>query len=170
MTKARDESPSRSTSARIEATFAELAKCIAAQHPTFVPSDGYAPQEGERLGLRDGLTTESQQLRWEVVDLAEYRENDEGFSIDEVEEHYAPLFPHAGVLAALALNPKFAQAMDGWQVPFVYCSGYAITRPEEYSRTFCPMIWKNEASGVCFGQDTTRHRSTKYMVPIIAKT
>lgn len=60
-------------------------------------------------------------LRWEVIDLGANRTERAIQPVPEVEKHVRP---HASVLAAAAHFPRWIQAMNGTDTPFVVIPGY----------------------------------------------
>ncbi len=108
----------------VRRTFEELWLVAAAQHVSHSRS-GWLKSDAKHLRLRSGISHRPG-LRWEVIKLGA----NPGKAPADVP---TTMVAHAGVLAAAVHFPKWIQAMDGGDIPFVWLAGYqysdAIRKP-----------------------------------------
>jgi len=111
-----------SVTSGLERTFHELWKCAMSRQKTSWRWDGYRKAGPDRLRLLKGIEHKFG-LRWEVIDLGSLR-NKKPCDVRSAESS-----PHAGILAAAALHPRWVKSMDGDKVPFVWMPGYEVSVP-----------------------------------------
>jgi hypothetical protein len=92
--------------------------------------------DAKYLRLIAGAKHPGRCLRWEVIDLGA----NQGRSPKSVRNASSP---HAAIMAALALHPKWVRAMDGNKVPYVWLSGYECSCPDVQSWGNVPYAYFN---------------------------
>ena len=117
----------------VERTFRELWTCAASEQDKSWCWDGYDNAGPERLRLLKGVEHKPG-LFWEVINL--------GIDCNRKPEDVrsAERSPHAGILAAAALHPKWVKSMDGYKVPYVWIPGYEVSAPGEGLWTGAPNL------------------------------
>ena len=75
---------------------------------------------------------------------------------------------HAEILAAAAHFPRWARAMDGVSVPYIWLSGYQVTHPEESTRLRLPgLAWVEYRQTLSFTVDRIDRAHTGWASPVI---
>jgi hypothetical protein len=144
-------------------TFRALTECAAEAHPSLVLTEAVSLADGEKLGFFYGLTHEPG-LRFEVIDLGALWDTVEGMSIEDAFDQYLPTFPHASVLASVALHPEWAKAVDGVKVPWVLMPGYEVEERHDPEETV-PGIYRAE-QGLAFDRTSQTRPDCRYAIPV----
>ena len=73
---------------------------------------------------------------------------------------------HAEILAAAAHFPRWARAMDGVSVPYIWLSGYQVTHPEESTHLRLPgLAWVEYRKTLSFTVDRTDRAHSGWASP-----
>jgi len=79
-----------------------------------------------------------------------------------------PESAHAEVLAAAAHFPRWARAMDGVSVPFIWLSGYQVTFPEESTHLRLPgLAWVEYRKTLSFTVDRIDRAHSGWASPVV---
>jgi hypothetical protein len=74
---------------------------------------------------------------------------------------------HAEVLAAAAHFPRWARAMDGWSVPYIWISGYQVTLPERSTDQRLPCLaWVSYRSTLSLTVEWVDHFQSGWAAPV----
>jgi hypothetical protein len=75
---------------------------------------------------------------------------------------------HAEILAAAAHFPRWARAMDGSSVPYIWLSGYQVTHPEESTHVRLPgLAWVGYRKTLSFTVDRIDRAHSGWASPVI---
>ncbi len=75
---------------------------------------------------------------------------------------------HAEILAAAAHFPRWARAMDGVSVPYIWLSGYQVTHPEESTHLRLPgLAWVEYRQTLSFTVDRIDRAHSGWASPIV---
>jgi len=75
---------------------------------------------------------------------------------------------HAEILAAAAHFPRWARAMDGICVPYIWLSGYQVTYPEESAHLRLPgLAWVEYRQTLSFTVDRTDRAHSGWASPVV---
>lgn len=75
---------------------------------------------------------------------------------------------HAEILAAAAHFPRWARAMDGISVPFIWLSGYQVTYPEESAHLRLPgLAWVEYRQMLSFTVDRIDRAHSGWASPVV---
>lgn len=75
---------------------------------------------------------------------------------------------HAEILAAAAHFPRWAQAMDGTSVPYIWLSGYQVTHPAESAHLRLPgLAWVGYRETLSLTVDRTDRSHSGWASPVI---
>lgn len=117
--------PERDGKSGLERTLIELlGRATVSRGPNYRFWNDWIPRGPDRIRLLPGVE-HVPGLRWEVIDLGCNR----GRSSAQVLSSQRS--PHAGILAAAGLHPRWLDSMDGDMVPNVIIPGYLLTRARE---------------------------------------
>jgi len=79
-----------------------------------------------------------------------------------------PNSAHAEILAAAAHFPKWARAMDGRSVPYIWLAGYQVTYPEESAHLRLPgLAWVEYRSTLSLTVDRVDRSHSGWASPIV---
>ncbi|MEA3453101.1 MAG: hypothetical protein U9Q96_02065 [Patescibacteria group bacterium] len=93
--------------------------------------------DGEHLRLYPGIERK-RGLSWRVIDLGVNQLKSSNQVCQAIED--ANLLPHSAVLWAASYFPKWVQAMDGKDIPYVNMPGYQLTVPGYQPWTDVPYL------------------------------
>jgi len=75
---------------------------------------------------------------------------------------------HAEILAAAAHFPRWARAMDGVSVPYIWLSGYQVTHPEESTHLRLPgLAWVEYRKTLSFTVDRIDRAHSGWASPVV---
>lgn len=117
----------------------------------------------DHLRLLPGIT-HKRCLRWRVVDLGANWDRKNGISSADVRN--AKTSPYSAILWAASYFPKWIQAMDGTNVPYVWIPGYQLTIAGGGRWSFVPCLsWGRSCRWVGLGADDALSRCVGWAVP-----
>lgn len=147
----------------VSETFEEAWRFAASVQPAHWRWDSLK-SDAEHLRVLDGIKHRLG-LRWVVVDLGANWDKTNGIRPQDVRNPQTS--PHSAILWAASYFPKWVQAMDGKNIPYVWLPGHQVTIPGGGAWADVPSLsWFGVFRRVELGADDASGRSGGWAVPV----